>query len=304
MRFITEQSEPLPITRRTLLQASGLAVAGSYAARGSRLFAAEAAAAPSASAVATDAPNRRPGLKLGIASYTFRKFDLDQTIAMTKRAALQYVCLKSFHLPLDADDEQIRDAASKVRQAGLTLYACGVVTMHTEAQIQQAFHYAKTAGMEMIVAAPSAEMLPMIEKFVKETGLRIAIHNHGPGDKHFPTPESVYDKVKNLDERIGLCIDVGHTVRIGGDLLAATKKCADRLYDVHIKDVTEAAPKGREIEAGRGVIDLVSFLRLLREIRYAGVMAFEHESDPVDPLPGLSESVGYVRGVWDTLTKA
>jgi len=304
MQFMTEQSQSAPISRRTLLKVGGLAAASAFVTGRSKTVAAEASGTTAAAPVAADAPDRRPGLKLGIASYTFRKFDLDQTIAMTKRAALPYVCLKSFHLPLDADDEQIRTAAAKVRQAGLTLYACGVVTMHSEAQVRQAFHYAKTAAMETIVAAPSAEMLPVIEKHVKETGVRIAIHNHGPGDKHFPTPESVYEKIKSLDKRIGLCIDVGHTVRIGGDLIAATKQCADRLFDVHIKDVTEAAPKGREIEAGRGVIDLVAFLRLLREIRYAGVLAFEHESDPTDPLPGLCESVGYVRGVWDTLAKA
>lgn len=303
MQLMTEQSDRLPISRRTVLQVGGLVAVGVFSPRGKNADAAETATLPSAAPVDANAPDRRPGLKLGIASYSFRKFDLDQTIAMTKRAALSHVCLKSFHLPLDADDEQIRSAAAKVRQAGLTLYACGGVTMHTEVQVQQAFHYAKTAAMEMIVAAPSAEMLPLIDKHVQQTGIRIAIHNHGPGDKHFPTPESAYEKIKDLDRRMGLCIDVGHTVRIGGDLIAATKNCADRLFDVHIKDVTEATPKGREIEAGRGVIDLVAFVRLLRDIRYAGVVAFEHESDPNDPLPGLSESVGYVRGVWDTITK-
>lgn len=300
MRFAPEQPEPVSISRRRLLQLSSLAVAGACAAQGPNAFAAEASIVGAVESAA-DASDRRPGLKLGLASYSFRKFDLDQTIAMTKRAALPYICLKSFHLPLDADDERIRAAAAKVRQSGLNLYACGVVTMQNEAQVQQAFHYAKTAAMEMIVAAPSAEMLPVIDKHVQQTGIRIAIHNHGPGDKHFPTPESAYEKIKGLDRRMGLCIDVGHTVRIGGDLLAATKQCADRLFDIHIKDVTEATPKGREIEAGRGVIDLVALLRLLREIRYAGVIAFEHESDPNDPLPGLCESVGYVRGVWDTL---
>lgn len=302
MRFTPEQSEPFSISRRRLLQLSGLAVAGACATQGGNAFTAEASVVAPAESAA-DAPDRRPGLKLGLASYSFRKFDLDQTIAMTKRAALPYICLKSFHLPLDAADEQIRAAAAKVRQSGLNLYACGVVTMHTEAQVQQAFHYAQTAAMEMIVAAPSAEMLSVIDKHVKQTGIRIAIHNHGPGDKHFPTPESAYEKIKGLDPRMGLCIDVGHTVRIGGDLLAATKQCADRLFDIHIKDVTEATPKGREIEAGRGVIDLVALLRLLRDIQYSGVIAFEHESEPNDPLPGLCESVGYVRGVWDTLKK-
>lgn len=287
------------IDRRQWLARGASAVAGLSLGIGSSARGGEAAA--SATAIAK-ADQRRADLKLGIASYSFRKFDLDQAIAMTKRAALPYICLKSVHLPLDAPEEQIRAAAAKVRDAGLKLYACGVVTMHNEDQVRQGFQYAKAAGMGMIVAAPNAEMIPIIERYIREFDIRVAIHNHGPGDKHFPTPESAYEQIKNRDKRFGLCVDIGHTVRIGGDLLAATRQCFDRVFDVHIKDVTEASPKGREIEIGRGVIDVVGFLRLLRELRYAGVVAFEHESDPTDPLPGLTESVGYVRGAWDALS--
>lgn len=256
-----------------------------------------------APATAADADLRKPAkpCKLGIASYTFRKFDLDKTLAMTKRAGLEYVCLKSFHLPLDATPEQCREAAEKVKQAGLKLYGCGVVTMQKQEQIDQAFDYAKAAGMKMIVAAPSAEMLPAVDKKVKEFDIVVAIHNHGPGDKHFPTPESIYEKVKGFDKRIGLCIDIGHTVRIGADLLGSTRKYADRLYDVHIKDVTAAEAKGHGCEMGRGVIDIPAFLRVLQEIKYDGVIGFEYEEQADDPLPGLAESVGYTRGVLDSI---
>jgi sugar phosphate isomerase/epimerase len=274
-------------SRRRFMQAT----AATAAAMGIGLGAPARAAEPAAAAV-------RPSLKLGIASYSFRKFDLDKTLAMTKQVGLQYVCLKSFHLPLDATPEQIKEAAEKVAQAGLTLYAAGVITMHNEAQVEQAFAYAKTAGMGMIVAAPSAEMLPAIEKHVKQFDIAVAIHNHGPGDKHFPTPQSIYEQIATLDKRIGICIDIGHTVRIGADLLESTKKYADRIIDVHIKDVTEAAPKGHGIQAGRGIIDLPAFLRALRDIKYDGVVAFEYEEQPDDPLPGLAETIGYVRGVW------
>lgn len=235
--------------------------------------------------------------KLGIASYTFRKFGLEKTLAMTRRVGLEYVCLKSFHLPLDATAEQCRAAADKVQQAGLKLYGCGVVTMHKQQEIDQAFDYAKAARMKLIVAAPSAEMLPAIEKKVKEYDIAVAIHNHGPGDTRFPTAESVYEKIKRLDKRIGLCIDIGHTVRVGADLLGSTRKYADRLLDVHVKDITAAEPKGHGIEMGRGILDIPAFLRTLQDIKYGGVIAFEYEEQADDPLPGLAESVGYTRGV-------
>jgi inosose dehydratase len=233
---------------------------------------------------------------LAIASYTFRKFSLDKTLAMTARLGVKRICLKDFHLPLGSTPAQIAAAAAKVKAAGIELYGCGVVTMHKPADVDRAFEYAKTAGMQVIVAMPSVDMLPRIDEKVKEYGIRLAIHNHGPGDKFFPLPETAYEKIKRLDRRIGLCIDIGHTVRAGGDPSRAAEQFADRLFDVHIKDVSAATAKGHTVEMGRGVIDIPRFLRTMKKIGYSGNLAFEYEKDADDPLPGLAESVGYVRG--------
>jgi sugar phosphate isomerase/epimerase len=284
-----------PCSRRGFLQWTGLAAAGVSGAVASGV---RATAAPEPAA---QPGGRRLPLTLGIATYTFRKFNLDKTLAMTKRAGLTHVCLKSFHLPLEAKPDEIAAAAEKVRAAGLVLYGGGVISMQREAQVAQAFDYAKAAGMKLIVAAPGAEMLPLIDRKIKEYDIAVAIHNHGPGDKHFPTPESAYEKIKRCDKRFGLCIDVGHTVRIGADLLESTEKYADRLLDVHMKDVTEAAPKGREIQAGRGIIDIPKFLRTLVHVKFVGVVSFEYEPEADDPLPGLAESVGYTRGAMAAL---
>jgi sugar phosphate isomerase/epimerase len=235
--------------------------------------------------------------KLGLASYTLRKFDLDDTLAMTKRLGLEYVCFKSFHLPLDASSDEIAATVAKVKEAGLILYGGGVIGMKTEDQVNQAFEYTKAAGMTTIVGVPAPELLGLVEKKVKEYDIQVAIHNHGPGDKIYPTPQAAYEKIADLDKRIGLCIDIGHTVRYGEDAVETTRKCADRILDVHLKDVTEASAAGRACPAGHGVIDLPAFLKTLMEIGFSGVAAFEYEADPDDPLPGLAESVGYVRGV-------
>jgi sugar phosphate isomerase/epimerase len=215
---------------------------------------------------------------------------------------LEHVCLKSFHLPLDATADQIAEAAKTVREAGLDLYGGGVISMKDEPAVQQAFAYASAAGMRTIVGVPAPDVLPLVDKMVKQTDIVVAIHNHGPGDKTYPTPESIYEKVRNLDARIGICMDVGHTLRIGADPVADAKRFADRLLDVHLKDVSAASAEGKCVEAGRGVIDLPAFLRTLIEINYKGIASFEYEKDPDDPLPGLAESVGYVRGVLATLS--
>jgi inosose dehydratase len=242
-------------------------------------------------------PSGDKALKLGLASYSFREFDLDRALAMTQRVGLKHLCLKSVHLPLDARPDQFAAVAEKVRQANLELYGVGVISMNKPTDVDRAFDYAKAAGVKVIVAAPTAEMLPFIEEKVKKFDLAVAIHNHGPGDKHFPTPESVYAKVRDLDRRIGLCIDIGHTVRGGANLLDSVEKYGDRLLDLHMKDVTEATAKGKEIQVGRGVIDIPGLLRALVKVKYQGVVSFEYEPEPKDPLAGLAESVGYVKGV-------
>jgi len=235
--------------------------------------------------------------ELGMASYTFRKFNTEQAITMTKRLDLKYISFKDFHLPLNSTPEQIENTLTKVKEAGLVLYAGGVIYMKTEADVQQAFDYAKTAGMRIIVGVPNHELLPMVEKKVKEYDIKVAVHNHGPEDKLYPTPASVYEKIKDFDKRIGLCIDVGHTQRSGIDPSEPVEKFADRLLDLHIKDESSATAEGTTVEMGRGVIDLVKLMRTLEKINYSGIAAFEFEKDENDPLAGVAESVGYTRGI-------
>lgn len=262
--------------------------------------AASLAGVPGLSASATHAQDRmskKPRFHLGMASYTLRKFDLDQALKMTSQVGLEYIALKSMHLPLDSSPEKIKGVVAKVKDAGLKLYGGGVIYMNNEAEVRQAFAYAKTAGMKVIIGVPKYDLLPLVNDLVKEYDIMVAIHNHGPTDKVYPIPATAYEKVKDLDKRIGLCNDIGHTTRAGVDISESARKYADRLLDVHIKDVTSATAKGGTCEVGRGVIDIPKFIRTLIDIDYTGIVSFEYEKDADDPMPGLAESVGYVRGV-------
>jgi inosose dehydratase len=239
--------------------------------------------------------------QLGLASYTLREFNLEDTLAMTKRLGLKYICFKSVHLPLDSPPDQIRSVVAKVEDAGLILYGGGVIYMRNQDQVHQAFDYAKTAGMKVIVGVPAPELLSLVNKKVQQYDIKVAIHNHGPGDKTYPTPAEIYGKIKDLDKRIGLCHDIGHTIRVGLDPIAMSQKYADRLLDIHMKDVSQATSRGHAVEIGRGVIDIPRFLRMLVKIDYSGIVSFEYEKDAKDPMAGLAESVGYVRGVMATI---
>jgi inosose dehydratase len=241
---------------------------------------------------------------LGLASYTFRAFGIDDTIAMVKRLAVPKVSLKSFHLPLEASPEELRATAAKVRAAGLDLYAGGVIYMKSEAEVRHAFDYAKAAELRMIVGSPVHNLLPLVENLVRHTDLRFAIHNHGPTDKDYPTPESVWQRIEKLDRRIGLCLDAGHARRSGLNPAEEVRKYADRILDFHIKDVTAADEKGSTCEMGRGVIDIPGLLKALIAVGYSGSVNLEFEKDEKDPLPGCCESVGYLRGVLASRTMA
>ncbi len=167
-----------------------------------------------------------------------------------------------------------------------------------EADIRKAFEYALDIGVSTIVCAPSHDAIPILDKLVQEFDIKLAIHNHGPEDKgFFPSPFDVMRAVEKFDKRIGLCIDVGHTARAGVDPADAILKCQERLYDVHVKDISAMGNKNTPIEAGRGILDSKSILAALLKIKYQGLVGFEYEKDAKDPIPGLAESVGYNKGL-------
>jgi inosose dehydratase len=272
-------------TRRGFLKAAAATAAGGA------LPAAGAYAAPAGAADAN------VGFDLGMASYTLRAFPLDQAIAMTTRLRLKKITLKDFHLPMAITPEEMASVQARLKAAGLQLSSCGVVYMTTEDEVNRAFAYAKLAGIKMMVGVPETPLMDLAERKVKELDISLAIHNHGPTDKRFPSPESAYTLIRNRDTRMGLCIDVGHTQRLGLDPAGEVERFFDRLLDVHIKDVSSADAKGTTVEIGAGVIDIPKLLKTLARLKYKGTLHFEHEKDEKDPFPGVAESVGYVRGV-------
>ncbi|MFI5381633.1 MAG: sugar phosphate isomerase/epimerase family protein, partial [Tepidisphaerales bacterium] len=216
----------------------------------------------------------------------------------------KYVSIKDFHLAMKSTTEQRKETVAKFKAAGITPLSVGVVTFpKDEAVCRAAFEYARDCGVPVIVANPVPEALPAIEKLVKEFDIRIAIHNHGPEDKRWPTPNSAIEAIRNLDPRIGICIDVGHTARAGVDPAKAMLDFADRLFDVHIKDISDPKGKGAsaELEVGRGVLNQKAMLSALLKIKFAGHLGLEYEKDAADPLPGIGESIGFIRGVASTL---
>lgn len=243
------------------------------------------------------APETGESFKVGMAGYTFAKFDLDKTLETMQRADVHYLCIKDFHLPLNSNQEQIAAFHAKLKDKGVTGYAVGPLYMKTEQEVDRSFDYAKRVGVKLIVAVPNYELLPYVDKKVKEYGFNVAIHLHGPDIKVYPDAEDVWNHVKDLDPRIGMCLDIGHDTRNGKDPVADLKKYKTRVFDIHIKDVTGNTKLGYSVEVGRGIIDIPAFVKMLRKVKYTGVCSLEHERNMDNPFMGIAESIGYFRGV-------
>ena len=239
------------------------------------------------------------GIKLGVATYSLRNFDRTQAIAMIKALKTPWISIKDVHLKQDMPADEIRKGADEFRAAGLKIMSGGNISLQSDdpAVLKKSFEYAKAAGMPMMVCAPKHENMKIIEGLVKEYDIRIAIHNHGPEDKHFPTPQSVLEVVRKLDRRCGLCMDVGHSARTGVDVVKSIAEASDRLFDMHVKDLSDLKVKESQCDVGDGAMPFPAIFKQLKKMGYTGCVNLEYEINGKDPLPGMQRSFSYMRGV-------
>jgi len=244
------------------------------------------------------------GIKLGVATYSLRAFDRPTAIEMIKKLKVKYVSIKDVHLKIGEPAEATRAGRAEFDAAGVIVTSGGNVDMTKGTSVETLrpqFEYAKNARLPMMVCAPTKENIKYVEALVKEYNIRIAIHNHGPEDKHFPTPQSVLDTVRNLDKRCGLCMDIGHTSRTGTDIVKAAAEAGDRLFDMHFKDLSDPMNRDSQCDVGDGKLPIIPLLKQLRKMGYQGCFNLEYEIDAKDPMMGMQRSYSYARGVLQTL---
>ena len=278
------------LSRRTFVR-SGALVAAAIAAPGRHVF--------SLTQEPPSADQASP-IRLGLASYTFRNFTRAQLIAFMKQLNVFALNAKDVkdHLPMDSREEAA--ALADYAASGVKLHAAGTIyfAKDEDADIRTKFEYCKRGGISVIVAGdPTPETLPRIEKFAKEYDIRIAIHNHGPEDKLWHSPLDVLKAVKDMDPRMGCCIDVGHTVRAGTDVVQAIHAAGPRLFNLHMKDLTDFESKGSQVAVGDGIMPVRRMFEALIAIKYKGFVDLEYEVHPDDPMPGVIGSFAYLRGV-------
>lgn len=270
----------MQLSRRSLFSLGGAALARPVA-----------SAAPAAEAPVES-------FKLGVASYSLREFGRALAIKMVKQTGTPYINIKEFHLPYRSTPEELARGRAEFEKAGLKILGGGTISFpkKDDADIRRYFEYAKLSGMPLIVAAPTAETVPLIEKAAIEYNVKVAIHNHGPEDRHFPTPQSVLKLVRNMHPLMGLCIDVGHTARTGVDVVESIVEAGSRLLDMHMKDLKDMSAKASQCIVGEGAMPVVAIFKQLRKMNYSGGVMLEYEIDADNPLPGMQRSFAYMRG--------
>jgi hypothetical protein len=264
------------------------------------------AAVLSPASLMTDVAEARPEqanqapVKLGLASYTFRNFTRTQLISYMKQLNVTALNAKDTkdHLPMDPSGESV--AIADYATAGIQLHAAGAIyfAKDEDDDIRAKFEYCKRAQIPVIVAGdPTPETLPRIEKFVKQYDIRVAIHNHGPEDKLWHSPLDVLKALSNMDPRIGCCIDVGHTERAGTNVVEAIHAAGPRLFNIHMKDLTNFNEKESQVAVGDGMMPMKKIFETLMAVRYQGFVDLEYEVHGDDPMPGVISSFAYMRGV-------
>ncbi|MFC1574825.1 sugar phosphate isomerase/epimerase family protein [Gemmatimonadota bacterium] len=252
------------------------------------------------SALPPASPSQPPGtIKLGVASYSLRELTRPDAIAAVQALGTPYVNIKSFHLPIEIGPEELAAGRREFEAAGLTIVGGGTITLQTDEDdhIRTHFEYARAAGMPLMVIAPTPATLPRIESFVQEYDIKVAIHNHGPEDQYFPGPREALPVIRDMDPRVGLCVDVGHTTRTGVDIIEALDEAGDRVLDVHIKDLRDLMDRGSQCIVGEGAMPIPEIFQQLVAMGYDAYVNLEYEIDAADPLPGMKQSFAYMRGV-------
>ncbi len=263
--------------------------------------------------------------KLGLAGYTAYKMSLDQTLEMMQALDLHYLCVKDFHLSYSATDAEIAAFKAKCAKFGVTPYALGPLYTKTNEEVRKYFEFAKRFGAKVVVGVPyeagdakdswkkrrgSRRQLEYIDKLVKEFDIRYAVHNHGPNaPEMFPDVAYGWNLIKDLDKRIGFCMDVGWEFGCDHNPAETIRKYGDRIYDVHLKNFALNLPGAQKIGKNsfttvpmpRGALNYDEIFKAFADVGYAGVCSFEYERDFDNNLGGLAESVGYARGVCDSI---
>ncbi|MCS7047248.1 MAG: sugar phosphate isomerase/epimerase, partial [Gemmataceae bacterium] len=282
-----------PLPRRQFLQASAVAAAGLA---GSNAACAGPQSTPPAAAQ-LGGPDPFGGFIVGVQSYSFRRFNLEQALQRIQDLGLHFVEFYNAHVPLNSTDEQINAVRALCFRYGITPIAFGVESFTKDHQAnRRKFEFARKLGVRYLSASPTADSFASLNQLVAEFGIGIAIHPHGPvgGNRLDPwySAEIIMKHVGGQHRLIGSCLDTGHLIRcaqpphnINLDPAQQVRHMGPRNFGMHLKDHDNT--KRTDVVYGRGALNVAEVLRALRDVGFQGYISIEYEANENNPSPDI-----------------
>jgi sugar phosphate isomerase/epimerase len=251
-----------------------------------------------AQAARKDEKKRDPfgGFIVGVQSYSFRHFKLEQALSRTRDLGLHFVEFYNGHVPLTSTDDQIKSIRALCFKYDITPIAFGVegFTKDNSAN-RRKFEFARKLGVRYLSADPSPDSFDSLDKLVSEFGIAIAIHPHGPQGKQLHrwySAEVINEAVAKHHRLIGTCLDTGHLIRSAQnpfnrklDPAQQIRLMGARNFGLHLKDHDNQ--NRTDVVFGRGVLNVPEVLRALRDVKFQGYISLEYEANENNPSPDM-----------------
>lgn len=244
------------------------------------------------------------GFAVGVQSYTFRNFDLEQMLKRMKELGLKSAEFYSKHIPPDSTPEKLKAILSLCKEYEVTPVGFGVsgFSKNHDAN-KKLFDFGKACGLKYLSADPSPDSFDSLDKLCEEYKIAIAIHPHGPAGKgrhRWWSAEVILKEIKDHHKLIGTCLDTGHLLRmeqLGEKLDPAEqiKIIGERNFAMHLKDHDNKKKEDVPFGDPAGILNVASVLKALKSVKFTGHIAIEYEAHPNDPSPDMKKCIAYVK---------
>lgn len=234
------------------------------------------------------------GFKVGLQSYSLRTIPaIEKQIEIIGELGVRYV--ETYNIPSNTPKERMIELKKMLKDRNITPMACGVVRLtKDEAATHEQFDFAQAMGLYSISADPDPDSFEVVAKLAEEHNVNVAIHPHGPRHR-YPGWKAVQTAVEGKSKRIGICMDTGHVSRAGDDVIEGIKALKDRVYGVHLKDLSELSATAQDVPIGQGKLDIPGIFKALREVRFQGIVSLEDEVRSNDVLSSIKQSLDYLK---------